>query len=235
MLSADVPHRPLTVDAVIPARDAAHTLPEVLARLPIRQLRSVVVVDRASRDATSAIARDAGALVLREASGGYGAACLHAIAHLSSLPEPPGVVAFVPGDGRADAADLPGVIAPIADGSAELAIGVRDREQAPPIGERVVVGLIRAVYRHRFRDLGPMRAVRFPALVALGMSDKGGGWDVEMQVRALKLGLAIAEVTVGGAGAERGMRERLSPHHVSGAAAAGTRSLFHILRHATMR
>ncbi|HTJ46714.1 MAG TPA: glycosyltransferase [Kofleriaceae bacterium] len=214
---------------MIPARDAAATLPEVLARLPIRQLRSVVVVDHASRDATSAIARDAGALVLREPSGGYGAACLHAIAHLSSLPEPPGVVAFVPGDGRADSADLGAVVQPILDGSAELAIGVRTREQGPPIAERVAVGLIRAVYRHRFRDLGPMRAVRFPALVALGMSDRGGGWDVEMQVRALKLGLAIAEVPVGTTASPR------SRGAATAAAAAGTRSLFHILRHATMR
>jgi len=222
--------RPLTVDAVIPARDAAATLPEVLSRLPMRQLRSVVVVDSASRDATSAIARDAGALVLRESRGGIGAACLHAIAHLSSLPEPPGVVVFVPADGRADPADLPLLLAPIADGSAELAIGVRDR--GAPLGERVVVGLIRAVYRHQFHDLGPMRAVRFPALIALGMSDRGSGWDVEMSVRALKLGLAIAEVPVAGKELARG---RLGPHRAVFAAAAGGRSLFHILRHATMR
>src|SRR5450432_67728 len=196
----------------------------------MRQLRSVVVVDSASRDATSAIARDAGALVLRESRGGIGAACLHAIAHLSSLPEPPGVVVFVPADGRADPADLPLLLAPIADGSAELAIGVRDR--GAPLGERVVVGLIRAVYRHQFHDLGPMRAVRFPALIALGMSDRGSGWDVEMSVRALKLGLAIAEVPVAGKELVRG---RLGPQRAAFAAAAGGRSLFHILRHATMR
>jgi hypothetical protein len=229
----------LTVDVVIPARDAAATLPDVLARLPMRQLRSIVVVDHGSRDATGALARDAGALVLREPRGGYGAACLTAIAHLATLPEPPAVVAFVPADGRADAADLPALIEPLADGSAELAIGVRER--AKPIGERVVVGLIRAVYRHQFHDTGPLRAVRFPALVALGMSDRGAGWDVEMQVRALKLGLAIAEVPVG-AGApsqaeprERTLRERIGPHAAASAAAAGGRSLFHILRHATMR
>jgi len=226
-----VQHRPLIVDAVISARDAATTLPEVLARLPVRQLRSVVVVDGASRDATSAVARDAGALVLREPRGGYGAACLHAIAHLAALPEPPDVVGFVPADGQADAADLPQVLAPIADGSAELAIGVRDRERGAPIGERVVVGLIRAVYRHQFHDLGAMRAIRFPALIALGMSDRAGGWDVEMSVRALKLGLTIAEVPVG-VGARAPGR---TPQRAAGAAVAGGRSLFHILRHATMR
>jgi len=220
--------RPLIVDAIVPAHDAAATLGEVLARLPRRRLRSVVVVDGASRDATSAIARDAGALVLREAKRGYGAACLRAISHLTALPEPPQAVAFVPGDGRADPAELPGLIDPLDEGSAELAIGVRGH--GPPIGERVVMGLIRAVYRHRFHDLGPMRAIRFAALVALGMSDRGGGWDVEMQVRALKLGIAIAEVPVSGGPAASG-----APRSGTRAAIAGGRSLFHVLRHATMR
>jgi glycosyltransferase involved in cell wall biosynthesis len=224
--------RPLIVDAIVPAHDAAATLGEVLAGLPRRRLRSVVVVDGASRDATSAIARDAGALVLREARRGYGGACLRAIAHLTALPEPPQAVAFVPGDGRADAGELAGLIAPLDDGSAELAIGVR--AEGHPIGERVVMGLIRAVYRHRFHDLGPMRAIRFAALVALGMSDRGDGWDVEMQVRALKLGIAIAEVPVsGGPGAAGGARPHRAGRHR--AAIAGGRSLFHVLRHATMR
>jgi hypothetical protein len=64
------------------------------------------------------------------------------------------------------------------------------------------------------------------------MSDRGSGWDVEMSVRALKLGLTIAEVPVGG---KEQARDRPAPARAVGAAAAGGRSLFHILRHATMR
>jgi len=223
-----VERRPLVVDAVIPARDAGATLTDVLAALPVKLLRSLVVVDNASRDGTSQIARDAGAVILRAPVGGYGTACLTAIDHLSRLPQPPDVVAFVPADGAADPADLPELLAPIEAGGAELVIGVRERRR--PVGDRVVLGLIEAVYRHRFHDLGPMRAIRFPALVALGMSDRGGGWDVEMQVRGLKLGLGIAEVPV-----KRGSRRvRRIPHPASAAAAKG-RSLFHILRHATVR
>ena len=94
------------------------------------------------------------------------------------------------------------------------------------------MGLIRAVYRHRFHDLGPMRAIRFAALVALGMSDRGAGWDVEMQVRALKLGIAIAEVPVSGRPTRPAARAPAGRHHT---AIAGGRSLFHVLRHATMR
>src|SRR3569833_585788 len=39
----------LVIDVVVPARDHAATLPAVLKGLPARDIRSVVVVDRASR------------------------------------------------------------------------------------------------------------------------------------------------------------------------------------------
>jgi hypothetical protein len=66
-----------------------------------------------------------------------------------------------------------------------------------------------------------VRAIRFPAWIALGMSDRGDGWDVEMLVRAVKLGLACDEVVLPRPG------DRRSPGY--------RRALFHILRHATMR
>lgn len=217
------------VDVIIPARDAEATLGDVLARLPHRQLRTVMVVDNGSTDGTSQVARDAGVVVLREARGGLGAACLHAIERLERLPQPPDVVAFVPADGSVDPAALPALVEPVADGSAELAIAVPEEGGAP--ADRLVAKLIGAVYRQRVRGVGgpsAMRAIRLPALVALGMSDRGGGWEVEMIVRALKIGLTVVEVPVeaGGAPAERALRER---------AAARGRSLFHILRHATLR
>ena len=64
--------------------------------------------------------------------------------------------------------------------------------------------------------------MRFPALIALGMSDRGAGWDVEMLVRASKLGLTSDELD-------------LPSEDAAGRAKLGARSLLHILRHATMR
>ena len=113
------------MDAVVPAHDAATTIGAVLAGLPLRRFRSAIVVDNASSDATAAIARDHGAVVLREGEVGYGAACLTALAHLAQLPRPPDVVVFIPGDGSADPADVPALLPPILDDNAELVIGVR--------------------------------------------------------------------------------------------------------------
>jgi glycosyltransferase involved in cell wall biosynthesis len=223
------PRRSLVVDVIVPARDAAATLGGVLARLPHRRLRTVMVVDNGSSDATSQIARDAGTVVLRAARGGYGAACQYAVGHLGQLPQPPDVVAFVPADGHSDAGALVELLRPIEEDGAELAIGVGPRA---PRGDRAVARLIRTVYRQPVRAVGhaaAMRAIRYPALVALGMSDRGGGWDVEMLVRAFKVGLVVVEVPLAGPGPRRGGAP------LGDRAAARGRSLFHILRHATLR
>ena len=216
----------LRTDVVVPARNAQASLPALLSSLHTREVRSVIVVDRASTDATANVARDRGAVVLREASGGYGAACLRALAHFTEQPEPPEVVVFAPADEPLGAGDVATLVEPIAEKDAELTLGVRGRRARVP--DRIVVGLIEAVYRHRFHDPGPVRAIRYPALVALGMSDRADGWNVEMLVRALKLGLGCLEVPVGD-GSPRRRRD------LKAAAAAGGRSLFHILRHATVR
>ena len=207
------------LDVVIPTRNDAATLPALLAALPMRAIRTVVVVDRASKDRSAELARDAGALVLREPSGGYGAACLRAQAHFSSLPRGPDVIAFIPGDRPAAAAALPLLIAPLAERAVELVLGAEDGRR--DMGEKVVTGLIDAVYRHRWSGVGSVRALRFPALIALGMSDRGDGWDVEMLVRAVKLGLSCDEIAV--------------PVDADRPKKSLGRALLHILRHATMR
>lgn len=214
------------VDAVIAARDCAATLGDVARALPMRRLRSVVVVDCDSRDATGQVARDAGCVVLRQRSSGYGAACRRAIAHLEALPRAPDAVVFVAGDGSDPATEVERLLEPIENDNAELVIGVRP-EAARAAGSRLALGLIGVIYRRRFADLSPFRAVRFPALVALAVGDSGSGWDAEMQVKAVKLGLRIVEVPVeaprpGG----RGPSERL---------ARTGRMVFRILRHATAR
>ena len=207
------------IDVVVVARDHAASLPPLLRDLPHRLLRSVVVVDRASSDRTAEIARDGGALVLREPAGGYGAACLRAQAHFSSLPRVPDIVVFVPGDRPSAAPTVPALVAPIVERGVELVLGTEPGRRR--VGEKLVTGLIDTVYRHRWSGTGPIRAVRFPALVALGMSDRGEGWDVEMLVRAVKLGLTTDEVPL--------------PQDAHRVERSLGRALLHILRHATMR
>jgi glycosyltransferase involved in cell wall biosynthesis len=221
----------LVIDAVIVARDHAAPLAATLGEIPRRLLRSIVVVDNASHDATPAVALDAGAVVLREPQLGYGAACQRAIAHLAALPRHPDAVVFLAADGSDDPSEIPLLIAPIRADNAELVVGVRDRRHRRP-PERLARGLIAAVYRHRFADLGPFRAIRFPALVAMALRDRGDGIHVEMLVKALAMGVHVTEAPV----SARPPAHRLPARERIRAALGRTgRSLFHIVRHSTAR
>jgi glycosyltransferase involved in cell wall biosynthesis len=213
-----VPHAPL-IDVVVPVRDHAASLAPLLRDLPHRSLRSVVVVDMASTDRSAEIARDAGALVLRQSDGGYGAACQRAQAHFGALPRVPEIIVFIPGDRPAAASAILDLVEPINARGIELVLGAEAGRK--PMRERLAVGLIGNIYRQRWSGVGPVRALKFPALVALGMRDRGDGWDVEMLVRAVKLGLSCDEVALP-ADARRDPK-------------VGSRALLHILRHATMR
>ncbi|MEM9986417.1 MAG: glycosyltransferase family 2 protein, partial [Bacteroidota bacterium] len=63
-------------------------------------------------------------------------------------------------------------------------------------GNWLATTLIRMLYRYRFTDLGPFRAITYPVLKKIDMQDTTYGWTVEMQVKAAKLKLKATEVAV---------------------------------------
>jgi hypothetical protein len=67
LLPAAAPDRTATVSAVVPARDEARTLPDLLGSLAAqdRPVQQVIVVDDASADATATVAAEWGATVVR--------------------------------------------------------------------------------------------------------------------------------------------------------------------------
>ena len=232
--------RPLIVDAVIPALDEEEALPGVLDELAATAVRHVVVVDNGSRDATVAVARAGGAHVVAEAHRGYGAACLRGIAAARALAPRADVLVFLDADGSDDPAELARLVAPITDGSADFVIGSRvldgahvERGALSPqarAGNLVATLLIRALYGARHSDLGPFRAIRFDALERLEMRDLDFGWTAEMQVKAIRRGLRVAEVPASWR-RRRGGHSKISGT-VSGVVRAGYKILTTIARHA---
>ena len=222
---------------VVPARDEEAGVARVVAAMPRRVVRSVIVVDNGSRDSTARRAEDAGAVVVREPRAGYGAACLRGIQHLQALPRPPDVVVFMSATGCDDPADIPRLAQPLRENLFDMVIGSRVLGQAAlnsgqKAGNFVATSLIRALYGHRYTDVSPFRAVRYPALIALGLRDLGYGFLVEMQVKALKTGLRIAECPV--RYRPVGKRER-NLSTLRGTVGAGAQVLFQIFRHSTAR
>jgi len=227
------------VDAVIPALDEEEALPGVLADLRATAVRRVVVVDNGSRDATVAVARAGGAEVVAEAHRGYGAACLAGIAACRAHAPRADVLVFLDADGSDDAGELERLVAPIAEGRADFVIGSRvldgahvERGALSPqarAGNLVATLLIRALYGARHSDLGPFRAIRFDALERLQMRDLDFGWTAEMQVKAIRRGLRVAEVPASWR-RRRGGRSKISGT-VRGVIGAGYKILTTIARH----
>lgn len=189
------------VAIVMPAHNEAAALPHVLAEIPALARLRVVVVDNASTDSTAAVARAHGAEVVAESRSGYGSACLAGLRRLAV--DAPDIVVILDADHSDYPQDLESLLEPILAGEADFVLGSRvDRAEPGALsihvrwGNRLATTLIWLLFAHRYRDMGPFRAIRWECLQALGMTDPAYGWNAEMQVKALQAGLRVAEPSV---------------------------------------
>jgi len=196
-----VPHP--SVSAIIPALDEQQSIGAVIEAIPRDIVCEVIVVDGGSRDATREVARERGALVLSETLRGYGRACARGVSEAHG-----DIVVFLDADGANDPRDIRALVAPIAEGIADLVLGSRlgpvraaaVLSAAMPfhqrLGNRVAARLVRIRHGVPVTDLSPFRAVRRPMLLALPIEDLTFGWPTEMIVRAARSGWRIIEVPV---------------------------------------
>jgi hypothetical protein len=95
------------------------------------------------------------------------------------------------------------VLAPIQAGQADFVVsartlGLAKKNLSPQqrFGNWLACFLIRLIWRHRYTDLGPLRAIRRDALEKLQMRDTTWGWTVEMQIKAVQHRLRIRQIDV---------------------------------------
>jgi glycosyltransferase involved in cell wall biosynthesis len=188
------------VSVVIPTYNEAQSIGRVLADIPAGIVQQVLVVDSESTDGTAQIAHDLGAEVLLEPRRGYGRACLTGLAAANA----PDVVVFLDGDYSDRPAEMLSLLEPLHKGAADIVIGSRLAGErirgAMPwhavLGNRLATRLIGLLSGVHLTDLGPFRAVRYQALIGLGLRETTYGWPVEMIVKGAHRGLRIAEVPV---------------------------------------
>ncbi|MDM4719238.1 glycosyltransferase family 2 protein [Micromonospora sp. WMMA1363] len=199
---------PTQIDVVLPCLDEAAALPGVLTALPPGY--RAVVVDNGSRDGSPEVAARHGARVVREPRRGYGAAV-----HTGIVAAETELVCVLDADGSFDPAELPALVAPVADDSADLAVGRRRPVSAGawPWHARAGTALIAALLRQRgvpLRDLSPIRVARRDALLDLGVTDRAFGYPLELLIRAAAAGWRIREVDVTYAHRAAGTRSKVS-------------------------
>lgn len=181
------------VDVVLPCLNEAGALPWVLSRLP--EGYRAIVVDNGSTDGSADVARAHGATVVVEPRRGFGSA-----AHAGLLAATAPIVAFCDADASMDPRDLPLVVDPVAAGDRDLVLGRRRPTTAGAwplharIANRALALLMRRATGLRLHDLGPMRAARREALLALDLQDRRSGYPLEVVLKGHAAGWRILEV-----------------------------------------
>jgi glycosyltransferase involved in cell wall biosynthesis len=139
----------VSVMAVIPAFNEEKTIGKVV-REARKYVVEVVVVDDGSSDKTIENAVSAGATVLRHPHNlGYGSALATGFAHVKNNGA--GVLVVLDGDGQHDPAEIPRLVKPIIDGSADIVSGSRfideNAQQHIPAYRKFGIGVVNNAWK----------------------------------------------------------------------------------------
>jgi glycosyltransferase involved in cell wall biosynthesis len=192
---------PVRVSFLVPAYNEAATIGEVLERIAQLDLEpQVIVVDDGSTDETAAIAERAGALVIRQANRGKGAAIRVAIPHVESE-----IVVIQDADMEYDPTEVPSLIEPIVRGNADVVFGSRLSGGRPQraylfwhlIGNRFLSLLTGVLFNTTLSDMETgYKAFRADVLRSLDLRQDGFGIEPEITGEVCKRRLRVYELPI---------------------------------------
>lgn len=186
------------IAVVLPALNEEGAVVGVVEAFRKAGVARVIVVDNASTDQTAALARSAGAEVVLETRRGYGAACIAGLRHLEA--NPPAFVAFADCDGTLAATDLERLVAPLEQGTADLALGRRTQLEPGALprhqkmGNDVACAGLRVLYGLRVHDVPPLRAMTWAWAQRLRLQEPTYGLPIETLAMTHRLGGRVVEV-----------------------------------------
>lgn len=225
----------MKVYVLIPAINEESSIGKVINDIPENLATEIVVIDNGSSDNTIDVAKQSGATVLIEPNKGYGNACLKGMDYIFKYNlDNDDVIVFLDGDYSDYPEEITEVISPIIKNNYDMVIGSRilgnklgkvsDDALLPQAvyGNRFSTKLIKLIWNYSFTDLGPFRAIKYSALIAMNMKDKNYGWTVEMQIKAAKLKLKCVEVPVS-------YRKRIGESKVTGTVSGSVKAGVKIL------
>lgn len=224
------------VSVIIPVFNEETSIAKVIAEIPKNVADDIIVVDNGSTDNTAVRAKETGARLFREELLGYGAACLKGLTQVDGAD----IVVILDADYSDFPEQMDRLVRPIVNEEADFVIGSRIMGKRQPgslaaqayWGNKLACFLIYLFFGHKFTDMGPFRAIRLSSLRRLKMEDKNFGWNVEMQVKAIRAGLRIKEVPVD-------YRKRIGHSKISGTLSgtlkAGAKIIFTIFKYVFKR
>ncbi len=195
----DVPQ----ISIVLPCRNEEPTIGEAIdtARAAFSGRRVEVIVPDSSTDGSPRIARAKGAYVANPPALGYGAAYRFAFQHCRGR-----FIAMADPDGTYDLTELPGLISPLEEGSADLVMGSRLKGAMEPgampwfkrrLGNPLLTWMLNLLFRVGVSDAHcGMRTLTRDALSKMDLKTQGMEFASEMLVQAKRAGLRVAEVPI---------------------------------------
>lgn len=190
---------------VLPAYNEASVLAEVLGGVPKRiagiDSITTVVVDDGSRDQTSAIAEQAGALVVRHRMNrGVGVATKTGLAQAKKLRAD--IVVTMDSDGQHDPADIVRVVKPILENKADVVLGTRLSDvggmpRLKVVGNKIMNSVTRLYGgMHSTDSQSGFRAYNRAALQNIHLSSRGYEVCSEILGAVKRAHLRLAEVPI---------------------------------------
>jgi glycosyltransferase involved in cell wall biosynthesis len=191
------------VVAIIPVLNEAGAIGPTLKRLPPSTVDAAIVVDGGSTDGTQAEAEAAGALVVPETRRGYGRAMRTGAEVARDMGAE--ILLFLDGDGADAVEHAAQLVQPLLTRVADFVLATRtqgsDREAGSMGWHQLLAGdligrAVGIVSGHRYTDMCAFRALRLSDLERMDMREMTYGWNLEMQIKAARLGLRIREVAL---------------------------------------
>ena len=191
------------IKVIIPALNEENAISKVIKEIP-EFVDEIIVIDNGSNDNTSVVAKEFGATVLHEIKKGYGYACLKGLNYIRNLKDRTDVIVFLDGDYSDYPNQMSKLISPIIYDNFDFVLGSRKQILSEKgamnshqiFGNWLATTLMSLLFKSKFTDLGPFRAIKYDVLQKLNMCDKTYGWTVEMQLKILKHKYKYLEVPV---------------------------------------
>jgi glycosyltransferase involved in cell wall biosynthesis len=190
------------VAVIIPALNEAGNIADLVQETLAQPVQWVIVADNGSTDDTAVLAQKSGAMVVKEPRQGYGYACAAGTA--VARQHGADILVYLDGDYSSLPAEIPRLLAPLAQNQADLVLGSRTRGHIaagamPPhqrFGNWLSSRLMSWLYDVSVTDLGPYRAIHADLIESLDMREMTFGWPTEMMIKAARQQARIMEVPV---------------------------------------